>query len=74
MAKNAYESNIGLKLDQGDHTYKFKLCDTGVLSALVQWHIHEKCKAHVSSKLDLKDVPAGKVAKVPVGVHFEFNY
>jgi hypothetical protein len=61
-------------MDQGDHTWKFKFSDTGLMHAMLQWKLHQAVKATLTSKMDVKDIPAGKVEKLPLGLNFEIQY
>jgi len=58
-------------MDQGDHTWKFKFCDTGCMHAMLQWKLHKAVKATVTSGMNMKDIPAGKIEKLPLGLNFE---
>lgn len=69
--KKKYAVDLGLKMDQGDHTWKFKVSDSGAMNAMLQWKLHKAVKATLSSNLDMKDIPAGKVEKLPLGLNFE---
>jgi hypothetical protein len=45
-----------------------------MMRVALQWQLHKACKATVDTSLDLKDVPAGKISKVPVGLSFDIAY
>lgn len=73
-ATKKYASNVGLKMVQDDHTWKFKFADTGMASAMLQWQLHKAVKTTLTSQMDLKSIPAGEVKKIPVGLAFEIKY
>jgi len=58
-------------MDQGDHTWKFKCNDSGLMQAMLQWKLHKAVKATMTTQMDMKDIPAGKVEKLPLGLNFE---
>jgi len=41
---------------------------------MLQWQLHQAVKATLTSKVNLKDVPNGKVNSVPLGLNFEVKY
>jgi uncharacterized glyoxalase superfamily protein PhnB len=74
FASKSYASNLGLKFDKGDHVWKFKFNDKGDANAMLQWQLHQAVKATLTSKMNLKDIPAGQVNSVPLGLNFEVKY
>lgn len=38
--KKSYAVDLGLKMDKGDHTWKFKVNDSGLMHAALQWKLH----------------------------------
>lgn len=74
FASKKYASNLGLKFDKGDHVWKFRFNDQGDANAMLQWQLHQAVKATLTSKVNLKDIPNGKVNSVPLGLNFEVKY
>ena len=74
FASKKYASQLGLKFDKGDHVWKFRFDDQGGANAMLQWQLHQAVKATLTSKMNLKDVPAGKVNNIPLGLNFEVKY
>ena len=70
----AFSSKLGVKLAQDDHTWKFRVHGDGLLRAALQWQMHKACKTTLTSQINLKDVPAGKVSGIPLGINFEVKY
>lgn len=73
-AKKAFGTKLGLKFKEDDHTLKFRVHDTGLAKAALQWQLHKAVKATVTSQMNLKDVPTGKMGTVPFGFAFEVKY
>jgi len=72
--KKEFATKLGLKMKEDDHTWKVKFHDTGLARAALQWQLHKAVKATVTSQMNLKDIPAGKVGALPVGLSFELKY
>jgi hypothetical protein len=72
--KKAFTSKLALKMKEDDHTWKVRFSDSGLAKAALQWQLHKAVKATVTSELNLKDVPAGKVGTIPFGLCFEVKY
>jgi hypothetical protein len=73
-AKKAFATKLGLKFKEADHTLKLRVHDSGLARAAVQWQMHKAVKATVTSQMNLKDVPAGKIGAIPLGFAFEVKY
>lgn len=73
-AKKAFATKLGLKFKEDDHTWKLRFHDSGLARAALQWQLHKAVKATVTSQVNLKDVPAGKVGSIPFGLAFEVKY
>lgn len=73
-AKKAFATKLGLKMKDDDHTWKVRFHDTGLARAALQWQLHKAVKATVTSQVNLKDVPSGKVGSIPLGLAFELKY
>ena len=74
MAKNAFDCKLGLALKQEDHLWKFRLHDSGVARAALQWQLHKVCKATVDTTVNVKDALGGSITGLPVGLSFEVKY
>jgi len=74
VAKKSFDSKLGLQLVRDDHTWKFRLHDSGVMRAMLQWQLHKACKASLNTTLNLKDIPSGKVDGVPLGLQLDIKY
>jgi len=68
-------SVLGVQLNQPDHTWKFRLHDSGSLRALLSWKLHKTTKASLNTTLDLNDVARGQL-QTPLawGLNFEVKY
>ena len=66
VAKKSFESKLGLKLDQGDHTWKLRLHDSGLARAALQWQLHKACKTTLDTTIDVKKALNGSVDSVPL--------
>lgn len=73
-ADKTFNSKLGVKLAQDDHLWKFRLHGDGLMRAALQWQMHKACKTTLTSQINLKDVPAGKVSGIPLGINFEVKY
>lgn len=73
-AKKAFSTKLGLKMKEDDHTWKVRVHDDGLARAALQWQLHKAVKATVTSQMNLKDVPSGKVGSLPFGFAFEVKY
>jgi len=73
-AKKSFASKFGLKWAQEDHTWKFRIHNDGLFRAALQWQLHKTTKATLNSSVNLKDVPAGKIGGVPLGLSLEVKY
>lgn len=72
--KSSFATKFGVKLAQDDHAWKFRIHNDGLLRAALQWQLHKACKATLNTSVNMKDVPAGKVKGVPLGLTFELKY
>lgn len=57
--KHAYKSTVGLRIKQDDHTWKFRLHESGALQALLQWQLHRTTKVSLNSSVDLHEINGG---------------
>ena len=73
-AKKAFSTKLGLKMKEDDHTWKVRFSDNGLAKAALQWQLHKAVKATVTSEMNMKDVPAGKIGALPFGFTFEVKY
>ena len=73
-ATKAFNTKLGLKFKEDDHTWKLRIHDTGLARAALQWQLHKAVKATVTTEMNLKDVPAGKTGALPLGLAFEVKY
>lgn len=74
FASKKYASELGLRFDKPDHIWQFRFNDKGDAVGLLQFKPHKAVTTVVHSEMNLKDIPAGKVNKLPLGVHFEVKY
>lgn len=74
MAKKNFDCKVGLKLNQGDHTWKLRLHDSGVARAALQWQMHKVCKTTVDTTVDLKQALNGSITSLPFGFTFDVKY
>ena len=73
-ASKTFDSKLGVKLTQEDHTWKFRVHGDGLMRAALQWQMHKAVKTTLTTSVNLKDVPAGKVSGIPLGWNFEVKY
>ena len=73
-AKKSFATRLGLKMKEDDHTWKVRFSDNGLAKAALQWQLHKAVKATVTSEMNMKDVPAGKIGALPFGFTFEVKY
>jgi hypothetical protein len=71
---NGFKTKVGLRLDHEDHTWKFRFHNTGMMHAMLKWRLHRSCAAHITTNVNLKDVPAGKINSIPLGLGFQVEY
>ena len=69
-----WASLFGLQLNQGDHTWKFRFHNSGLLRAALQWQLHKVCKATLNTSLSLQDIPGKSVNSLPLGLTLELKY
>lgn len=74
MAKNGFDCKLGMAFKQEDHLWKFRLHDSGVARAALQWQLHKVCKATVDTTVNVKDALGGSITSLPVGLSFELKY
>jgi len=74
VLKKAFNCKVGLKLDEGDHTWKFRLHDSGLARAALQWQLHKACKVTVDTSVDVKSALNGSITGLPVGLTFDVKY
>lgn len=70
----AYTSRLALKMKMDDHTWKFRFHDSGLARAALQWQLHKSTKATLNTSFNLRDVPAGKISSLPLGLTLEVKY
>jgi len=61
----AFKTTLGLQMDKGDHTWKMRWHQDGMMHTALQWQMHKTAKATLNTKVNLRDIPAGKVASYP---------
>lgn len=74
MPKKAFACKVGLMLNQGDHTWKLRLHDSGLARAALQWQLHKVCKATVDTSVDVKSALNGSITSLPLGFTFDVKY
>lgn len=74
VTKKAFASKLGLALKQDDHLWKFRLHDSGLARAALQWQLHKVCKATLDTSVDVKSALNGSITSLPVGLSFEVKY
>ena len=48
-------SLVGAQINNGDHTWKFRLNSTGMARAALQWNLHPSTKATLNTKVNMTD-------------------
>ena len=61
----AFKTALGLQMAKDDHTWKFRWHQDGMMHTALQWQLHKTVKATLNTKVNLRDIPAGKVASYP---------
>ena len=74
VAKKAFACKLGLALNQGDHTWKLRLHDSGLARAALQWQMHKVCKTTVDTSVDMKAALNGSITSLPLGFTFDVKY
>jgi len=74
MPKKAFNCKVGLVVKQSDHTWKFRLHDSGLARAALQWQLHKVCKATVDTTVDVKQALGGSITSLPLGFTFDVKY
>ena len=69
-----WATKVGLQLDHEDHTWKFRVHNTGMMHALLKWRLHRTCSAAVNTSINLNDVPKGRIGRIPLGMAFNIEY
>ena len=72
--KKAFESKLGLAMKMSDHTWKFRIHDSGLARAALQWQLHKVCKTTLDTAVDVKSALNGSITSLPVGLSFELKY
>lgn len=66
--KKAYDHKLGLMVKEDDHTWKFRLHNSGVARAALQWQMHKVCKTTVNTSVDMGQALKGNITGMPIGV------
>ena len=74
VGKKAFASKLGLSLKEADHLWKFRLHDSGMARAALQWQLHKVCKTTLDTSVDIKSALNGSITSLPVGLSFELKY
>ena len=74
VAKKGFDSKLGLNMKWSDHTWRFRLHDSGLARAALQWQLHKVCKTTIDTSVDVKQALNGSVTSVPVGLSFDLKY
>ena len=74
QANKTWACQLGLNLKQDDHTWKFRLHDSGIARVALQWQLHKVCKTTVNTKVDVKQALGGSITSLPLGVTFDMKY
>lgn len=67
-------SNFGMALKQDDHTWRFRIADSGLTRLGLTWNLHKVVKANVNTNFNLRDIPAGTISSLPLNFAFEIKY
>ena len=74
QTKKQFSTQVALNLKQDDHTWKFRLLDSGMARVALQWQLHKVCKTTLNTKVDLKQALNGSITSLPIGATFEMKY
>jgi hypothetical protein len=69
-----FETKVGLQLEHEDHSWRFRFHNTGMMHAMLKWRLHKTCAASVNTRVNLNDVPKGRINSVPLGLAFHVEY
>ena len=72
--KKDYDFQLGLQVKEDDHTWKFRLHNSGLARAALQWNMHKTVKTTVNTNLKVQDLLKGSVTQLPVGVQFDLKF
>ena len=72
--KKTYGCKVGLALKQDDHTWKFRLHESGLARAALQWQMHKVCKTTIDTSVDVKSALNGSITGLPLGMTFDVTY
>lgn len=73
-ATKKFDTMVGLKFKEEDHTLKLRLKDSGMAKAALQWQMHKAVKATVTTEININDVTKGTTGPLPWGLAFEVKY
>lgn len=74
VPKKAFNCKVGLVVKQPDHTWKFRLHESGLARAALQWQLHKVCKATIDTSVDVKQALGGSITSLPLGFTFDVKY
>jgi hypothetical protein len=74
MPKKTFDCKVGLVVKQADHTWKFRLHDSGLARAALQWQLHKVCKTTIDTSVDVKQALGGSITSLPLGFTFDVKY
>jgi len=69
-----FSTALGLEMKHDDHTWRFRFHDCGLMRAALQWQLHKAAKATLNTSVNMRDVPAGSVQKIPLNLTLELKY
>ena len=69
-----WASCLGLSLDNGDHTWKMRFHDSGIMRLALQWQMHRVAKATLNTNVQLRDIPSGSISSLPLNLALELKY
>lgn len=72
--KKAYDHKLGLLVKEDDHTWKFRLHNSGVARAALQWQMHKLCKTTLNTSVDMHQALKGNITGLPIGVQFDLKF
>lgn len=61
-------------MKKGDHTWKFRLHESGLARAALQWQLHKVCKTTIDTTVDVKSALGGSITGLPIGLSFDVEY
>ena len=61
-------------MDHDDHSWRFRFQNDGLLRAALQWQMHRVAKTTLNTRVNVKDIAAGKVGALPLNLSVELKY